>query len=516
MSSFTFSVSNYRCFGENNPLTFTLGPGFTAFVGPNDAGKSTALRFFSELRVLWHHVTTAPALAARVNNPQQIESPRHVTDAMDIFNDRNALPIRILISLDDAPADGVTQVEISLSRSLQATFNVRGAATSTTDAGVGVSHAPGKIVLQSDALDYTEYEWLFDALASPLYIPAFRNAINSGSGNYLDLTVGTAFVASWDAWKNGSNKLQRDAMVEVEDNVRRLLGYGSLAINASPDKKELRVVVDGRSRNLAEMGSGVAEFLLIIGNLFINRPKVILIDEPETHLHPSKQLELLRLLLATSGAGILLFATHALGLARSVTRNIAQIQRDTSGASTSTAFLAQPTLQEFLGEMNYTAQRELGAGTVFFVEGVTDVIAVRHFLRLYGKDHDFVILPLLGDCLINGRRNQELRELARLAVPCVALLDSERTSAGDPLAKNRLDFLNIWHGLGFKSHVLERRALENYFTDAAVKATTPSANALGAFDKPAKKDKDRNGAVALHMSKHDLDSTDLGQFLASL
>ncbi|MBA3503142.1 MAG: hypothetical protein H0T65_22470 [Deltaproteobacteria bacterium] len=70
--------------------------------------------------------------------------------------------------------------------------------------------------------------------------------------------------------------------------------------------------------------------------------------------------------------------------------------------------------------------------------------------------------------------------------------------------------------MGFRSHVLDRRALENYFTDAAVKAVDPTGAALGPFDKPNKRAKDLNGSIALHMSRQDLESTDLGQFLASL
>ncbi|MBA3503863.1 MAG: AAA family ATPase, partial [Deltaproteobacteria bacterium] len=318
MSTFTFTVSNYRCFGETNPLTFKVGPGFSAFVGPNDAGKSTALRFFSEWRGLWQHIRSAPLIYERTRGAHGVDSPHHVVDVIDVFNDRTNGSIRIRIALDDAPPDAVNEVVVEVNRDFTATFDLYGGGVSIKVPGANAMHAPHAVGFIGRMFDYSPWGWLFDALAAPLYIPAFRNTINSGSANYYDLTLGTAFIASWDSWKNGANKRQRDAMIGVEEDIRKLLGYGSLAINASPDKKELRVVVDGRSRNLSDMGSGVSEFLLIIGNLFVHRPKTILIDEPETHLHPLKQMELLRLLLATSGAGVLLFATHSLGLARSV------------------------------------------------------------------------------------------------------------------------------------------------------------------------------------------------------
>jgi ABC-type Mn2+/Zn2+ transport system ATPase subunit len=516
VAMFTFRVSNYRCFGEGAPLTFKIGPGISAFVGPNDAGKSTVLRFFSEFRELWSLIGTAQAVVARAGQRQSVNSPKHVTDPMDVFNDRNALPIQIDITLDDAATDAVASLEIEIERNLQTAIHVRGTRTHSSPTSMQLTNVPSKISLNGVLHDYSMYESIFSVFAAPLYIPAFRNVINSGSTTYYDLAFGTAFIENWNEWKNGTSKVRRDVMLVVEDNIRKLLGYNTLTINASPDKRELRVVVDGRSRHLSEMGSGVSEFLLIIGNLFLTQPKMILIDEPETHLHPLKQIELLRLLLETSGATCLLFATHSLGLARSVTENIMHVQKNGTSGSIVRAILAQPSLQEFLGEMSYTAQCEMGAQTVLFVEGVTDVIPIRHFLRLYNKDERFVLLPLLGNCLINGKRDQELQELSRLKVPCVALLDSERASASEPLTANRRAFLELWKRLGFAAHVLERRALENYFTDAAVKAVMPANSALGHYDKANKNDKARNGSIAMHISRQDLDPTDLGVFLKSL
>ena len=47
------SIANYRCFGNKQPAEFILGPGLTAVVGINNAGKSALLRFFWEFRALF-------------------------------------------------------------------------------------------------------------------------------------------------------------------------------------------------------------------------------------------------------------------------------------------------------------------------------------------------------------------------------------------------------------------------------------------------------------------------------
>ena len=46
----TIRVFNYRCFGSETSGVLELRAGFTAFVGPNNSGKSTILRLPRDLR----------------------------------------------------------------------------------------------------------------------------------------------------------------------------------------------------------------------------------------------------------------------------------------------------------------------------------------------------------------------------------------------------------------------------------------------------------------------------------
>ena len=50
MREFTITLKNYRCFEDTAPAQFRFGSGMTAFVGPNNGGKSTALKALYELR----------------------------------------------------------------------------------------------------------------------------------------------------------------------------------------------------------------------------------------------------------------------------------------------------------------------------------------------------------------------------------------------------------------------------------------------------------------------------------
>ena len=130
------------------------------------------------------------------------------------------------------------------------------------------------------------------------------------------------------------------------------------------------------------------------------------------------------------------------------------------------------------------------------------------------------MLPLHGDEMIRGDVGQELSELLRIGGNVKYLIDSERITAGEALKKNRQEFVDLCARLNIDGLVLERRALENYFTETAVKrAFGVAAVALGPFDKKGADQnwpKANNWRAASEMSRNDLDGTDLGQFLEAL
>jgi hypothetical protein len=112
----------------------------------------------------------------------------------------------------------------------------------------------------------------------------------------------------------------------------------------------------------------------------------------------------------------------------------------------------------------------MGCDRILLVEGVTDVKVVQQLLRLVGKEHSTVILPLGGDQLVTGGREMELQDLRRLSDNIFVLVDSERHGLGAPAAEGRLKFEETCKKIGFDMCLTERRAIENYFPDYAVKA----------------------------------------------
>ncbi len=364
--------------------------------------------------------------------------------------------------------------------------------------------------------DFRDLLEIIEAFYGARYYGAFRNALNQGSAQYYDFQIGTAFIDLWNSWKTSGNKAQSRAIGKITEEIRRLFEFEQLEINASVSLKTLLVTINGHQYRLGELGSGISQFIMALGNAATAAPSLILIDEPETNLHPALQIDFLLTLAQYATVGCL-FSTHSVGLARSVAKPIFTIQKGAQGPIVR-PFDATPSYTEFLGELSFSTFKDMGCDRILLVEGVNDVKAVQQLLRLVGKEHSTVILPLGGDQLVTGSREFELHELRRLSDNIVALVDSERPGIGAPPADRRVRFEEVCKKIGFDVCLTELRAIENYFPDYAVKAAFGSSfEQLMPYerlaDHPNGWSKADNWRIAHYVGKADLLSSDIGKFL---
>jgi predicted ATPase len=359
---------------------------------------------------------------------------------------------------------------------------------------------------------------LATVLGHTLYLGPFRNVVNmGGSGDYYDIHIGEQFITQWRLLKTGYNKRQSESTYRLIADIQRIFGFKSLDINASDDGKNMQLMIDGKSYKQSEIGSGLIQFVLVLANAAIKKPSFILIDEPELNLHPSLQVDFLTTLASYASHGVL-FATHNLGLARAVSDRVYSIRRvgDTRQVRD---FTATKALAEFLGELGFNAYQDLGFETVLLVEGPTEVTCIQQLLRHFQKEHRVVMLPLGGSSMINAGSEIQLLEVTRISQKVYALIDSERSQAGDALEAGRQSFTEICSKLNISCKVLERRAIENYFPERAIRAVKNSDKyrALAPYEKLAEVSpawsKQENWRIARAMTKDEFKDTDLGRFL---
>ena len=522
------TLSNYRCFGEVHPATIEVGSGFTSFIGPNNSGKSTILKFFYEIRQTLEEVSGHPASRGHINGLIDgvvgANFPAHITDYSEVICERARSDFFFEIQVA-ASGEGA---EIFM-KSLRWTYNFanrqyRLQFKTSTDEILASGQAQNWQSTDDFFVVFVdkkyEYRTLFTAigeLAQIQYLGPFRNAINEGAGQYFDLALGTQFLAQWHHWKTGGEKSQNRAISKVTNDVAKLIGAKALEINASIELKTLQILIDGRPHKLSELGAGIAQLIVVLGNALIKRPTFIAIDEPETHLHPALQQEFLLTLASYAKHGVL-FSTHSLGLCRAVSDRIYSVRPGADG-SIVRPFEKTPRYAEFLGSMGIAGLEDIGWNTILLVEGPHDVRTFQQLLRAYQKDHGVIVLPLGGSSMINGTTAHLLAEVRRLCDRVFAVIDSEREAIDAHLAVDRAAFVQNCKSLDIKCHVTERRAVENYLTDRCIRdAFGMDYSALQPYmhSSAASWGKGESWRAARLLTPEELQTTDLGEFLAAL
>jgi len=209
-------------------------------------------------------------------------------------------------------------------------------------------------------------------------------------------------------------------------------------------------------------------------------------------------------------------------LARAVSQRVYSVRRVGREGREVRDFAGTKDLAAFLGELSFNAYQDLGFETVLLVEGPKDVTCLQQLLRQYQKEHQVVLLHLGGGSTINAGCAAQLEEITRISPKVRALVDSERTQAGEALAADRQSFVDVCSKLNVRCHVLERRAIENYLPEHAIRTVKNSDKyrALGPYELLRSVDpawgKEENWRIARLMTKDDLKDTDLGKFLEEL
>lgn len=514
-------VKNYRLFTADHPLKLQVNDGITAIVGPNDSGKSFVLKFFYELRNLFSvlsNMSNLPSFSLGRNNFEV--NLLGIRDRAEVFSRFNEDDMEINFNL--AGVNFLLKIERSRNfcRFEQFCFNGQCINANKKLKNLGLEISNNKIFkkdTKEEILNFVDIANLFKRLQRVIYFPAFRNAVNIGAQeDFYDISIGEAFIKAWQNFETHKNLLIREKAIQVKEDLREIFEHKNFNIISAPDQKEIIVNINDRSYRLSELGSGITQFILVFINAAIKKPSFVLIDEPESNLHPKLQIDFVNRLLKYTENGII-FATHNLGLAHSVADRVYSVYRkDSDSPSIIKPFDKTPKFTEFLGELNFSNFPILGFKKVLLVEGPSDLKVFRIFLRKKNKYKDFLILPLGGSSMIKADTAKELQELKRLGkdVEIYCWIDSEKKSESSEIHSERKKFKKECEELGFDVTISERRSIENYFPLESIQKVNPRIKKLDPYEElPPEWHKGSNWRVAQEVELGDLDNTDLYNFL---
>src|ERR1700730_2696348 len=524
-----FQVRNYKSFREPAALEFTQG--FNIVSGQNNAGKTALLEALGLNFTVNPHrsIKTVPARGAVPDQSSVAEvsftvSPKEVHEYLLALPRGNTYHLakpdqgsefaRKSGYTDDSARSVMKLVEAFFSQDLL-TFSLRATATAN-GLGWGVLNTPsyGMYAPQGGPGN-----WMF----APFQIGG-EGQLTSNGGSAANVTdLGMYLVGAFqrhiyrfaaERLKVGRSAhgagvtLAQDAsnlpevLGQLQHNPSRFRDLNDQLAAILPQVK--RVSVRGISQAeveivawthdpetqredlvvpLAQSGTGIGQVLAILYVVLTSdRPSTIIIDEPQSFLHPGaarKLVEFLKLYLQHQ----FIIATHSATIISAANPKTITLARFTDDESTLQQLnaRAEKGIQATLGELGIRLSDLFGADNILWVEGRTEEkcfpLILEKLMRQSLMGTEILGIRQTGD--LEGRDAKKVFEIYRslasgasLLPPAVAfVLDEECRNEG---AKQELFKLS-----GKLAIFLPRRMYENYLLNPA--AIAEVANSIGGF-----------------------------------
>jgi hypothetical protein len=178
----------------------------------------------------------------------------------------------------------------------------------------------------------------------------------------------------------------------LEQALRRWLHDDSLQVESKVVGRESQMIIRmGDLRlNLADLGSGISELVLQYLYLLLRTsddarrdlPVLLLIDDPECHLHPSLLIDFVKTVAKTSPNCQLLMTSHSSALMDGMSEGwrLFHAEQDALGATQTSPILRKPSERRLMESLGVSPGHLALASVILWVEGPSDAIYLRRLL----------------------------------------------------------------------------------------------------------------------------------------
>ncbi|MFH1108149.1 MAG: AAA family ATPase [Planctomycetota bacterium] len=421
---------------RTTPVELTNCGPINAIIGKNNSGKSTIL-----------HAIDMAGLALSVRGWDAFQPKLEVKD---MFSD--AGPFRVILAYKDN-----TVIEIKANSSHGPTCSpepTEGQRLKTVfvhpDPGTSLlrrrHHTPNNVIQLLEARNYTEI-------------------------NALDILYAISYFGG-----RQQRGLGPSSYTNIVDQIRQYFpDIDDVESDRTPDDiSTLTYTEYGRKLDVLYSGTGLKHFLDVLLKTTVSGAQILLLDEPESGLHPDLQRQFLEFLYRlSSDKGIQVFmATHSpvlLNYADSITLHRVRNVRGERSAT----HVPKDALHTALSDLGIRPSDLFNTDVCILVEGADDVIFFERVLDLYRAEFSKVSVGVqqyaggAAEGICNG--SIDVRNITQAQKYAFWVRDRDSRPDGIP-ATNATKFKNKLEQAAFQCHILHRREIEYYYPEGVLRA----------------------------------------------